>query len=485
MAVLEHLAADPASTLQGLWQLARMPSEALNQVRLTGHDPVLPSSFAVGTAAQSTVAAAALAACELGHMRGMDRQQVSVDMLHAALECVGWFSINGRAPPLFDALSGLYQCLDGWVRLHAVFEHHRYGALRLLGLSMDTTERWQVERAISGWRALELEAVAARAGLVLTALRSFDEWDASDQGKAVSAQPLFSIEKIADAPPLELPPLPGSGKDVLPLHGIRVLDVTRILAGPVAGRTLAGYGADVMLVNAPHLRNIEAIAETSRGKLSTHLDLRNRMGKSRFKELLTGSHVMIQGYRPGGLESLGFGPTKASQVRPGIVYVTLSAYGRDGPWAERRGFDSLVQTAMGFSLAEGQAANPYLGESSNIAVPRALPMQILDHATGFLIALCSSAAIARQQREGGSWHVNVSLAQTGHWLRGLGRVSNGFAVPVSPPDPYLDASDSGFGKLMSIAHSATLSKTPAKWNRPSMPPGTHAPIWPADQVEQQ
>ena len=460
------MASNPPDVLASLWQVAGLPEDALSFAHLTGTDPVLPSSFAVGCAAQATIAAAALAACELGHARGTPRQQVSVDMAHAALECTGWFSIDGRTPDIWDPFSGLYPCADGWVRIHANFAHHRDGALRLLGLEPGRAQRKDAEQALLSWRALDFETAAAKAGLVVTALRSFAQWDATPQGEAVAAQPLMTIERIGDAPPLALPRL---RDDERPLHGIKVLDLTRILAGPVGGKALAAYGADVMLVNSPHLPNIEAIADTSRGKRSAHVDLRERSGREAMSALLDQAHVFIQGYRPGALQSLGFGPAEVAAKRPGAVYLSLSAYGTQGPWATRRGFDSLVQTAMGFNQAEAQA----MGD----AKPRPMPMQILDEASGYLIAMGAAAALHRQQREGGSWHVQVSLAQTGQWLRGLGRIEGGSAVAKPPLEPFLETSHSGFGELRAVRHSAQLSRTPARWVRPSMPPGTHPPSW--------
>ncbi len=457
-----------SEALAGIWRHAGLPEEALSFARLTGADPVLPSSFAVGTAAQSTVAAAALAACELGHLRGTGRQQVGVDMLHAALECIGWFSLDGQVPDQWDAFSGLYRCADGWVRVHANFAHHRDGALRLMKLDPATATRADAEAVMATWRAREFEDAAAAAGLVATALRRFDEWDATPQGQAVAAQPLFTIERIGDAPPLVLPPL---REDQRPLSGLRVLDLTRVLAGPVGGRALAAYGADVMLVNSPQLPNIAAIADTSRGKLSAHADLRAEEGRAALQRLVADAHVFVQGYRPGGIESLGFGPAALAEQRPGIVCVSLSAYGTQGPWASRRGFDSLVQTAMGFNHAEGEAA----GDGK----PKPLPMQILDEATGYLIAFGAAAALWRQQREGGSWHVRVSLAQTGHWLRGLGRVPGGLSIAKPSLAPYIETTASGFGELAALRHSAMLQRTPAAWPRPSMPPGSHVALWPA------
>lgn len=449
--------------LAGLWQLTGLPVEALAFVDLTGADPVFPSSFAVGTAAQATIAAAALAACELGRLRAAARQRVAVDMAHASAECTGWFSIDGKTPPVWDTFSGLYRCADGWVRVHANFAHHRDGALRLLGLDPRCATRAQAESAMLDWKAVRFEDAAADAGLAASALRSFEQWDAMPQGRAVAAQPLFSVDRLGDADRLALPVLPRGAR---PLDGLKVLDLTRILAGPVGGRALAAYGADVMLVNSPHLPNIDAVADTSRGKRSCHIDLREQRGRDAFEALLQEAHVLVQGYRPGALAGLGYGPQELVRLRPGLVAVSLSAYGPQGPWSGRRGFDSLVQTAMGFNDAEGHAA----GDGK----PRPLPMQILDQATGYLIAAVASSTVHRQQRKGGSWHVQLSLAQTGHWLRTLGRVDGGLAATAPSLAPWLADEPSGFGMLRAVTHSAHLSGTPAGHARPSVPPG-HSP----------
>jgi crotonobetainyl-CoA:carnitine CoA-transferase CaiB-like acyl-CoA transferase len=457
---------NPAAVLDSLWQRAGLPGAALPFATQTGSDPVFPSSFHVGTAAQATIAAAALAACELGHQRGVPRQRVSVAMEHASVECTGWFSLDGKVPEPWDKFSGLYRSADGWVRIHANFAHHRDGALRLLGLDPATATRADAEAAMLRWNAVDFETAAADAGLVATALRSVAQWDATPHALALARQPLFSIERIGDAPPLALPPLSPQQR---PLEGVRVLDLTRILAGPVGGRALASHGADVMLVNSPHLPNIEAIADTSRGKRSAHVDLRDAAGRAAMDRLLADAHVFIQGYRPGGLQALGYGVSALAQRRPGIVCVSLSAYGNAGPWAARRGFDSLLQTAMGFNHAEGEAA----GDGK----PRPMPMQILDEATGFLMAFAACAALWRQQREGGSWHAQLSLAQTAHWLRGLGRVDNGLAAKPPSRQPYLETTASGFGELVAVRPSAQLERTPARYSSPSMRPGHAPPHW--------
>lgn len=453
--------------LAEIWNRAQLPPAALQRLRLLGVDPVLPSSFAVGSAAQISLAAAALAACELGHARGQSRQTVTVDMTHAALECSGWFSLNGQTGDPWEKFSGLYPCADGWVRIHANFAHHRDGALQLLGLSADRAEKDDVRAALRHWRAADFEQAAAERGLVVAAMRSFAQWDAHPQGLAIAVQPLFTMERIGDAPPVALAPI---GEQERPLTGVRVLDLTRIIAGPVGGRTLAAYGADVMLLNAPHLPNIGSIIESSRGKLSALLDLRRAADCDAMDSLVSASHVLVQGYRPGGLAELGYGAQALAQKRPGIVVVSLSAYGTQGPWAQRRGFDSLVQTATGFNHAEAQA----FGSTE----PKVMPVQILDFATGFFIAYAAAAALWRQMHEGGSWHVQLSLAQTAHWLRGLGRLQGGVGVQVPARDAFVASYPSGYGELQAIRHAAQLSRTPAGWDRPSMPPGSHAPQWP-------
>lgn len=451
-------------TLTNLWQLAGLPAGALGSVDLPGRDPVFPSTFAIGEAAQSTIAAAALGACELAHARGQPRQRVSVDMTHAAVECTAWFTVESVEPETWGAFSGLYRCADGFVRVHANFEHHQNGALDVLGLDPKTATRADAERALLNWRARDFEDACAGRGLVVAMLRSFDEWDATPHAQALAAQPVMTIERIGDAPPRALPPLPA---DAPPLAGIRVLDFTRILAGPTGGRALAAFGADVMMVNSPHLPNIPAIADLSRGKRSAHLDLHDEADRATLYRLIDEAHVFSQGYRPGGLAALGFGPEEVAARRPGIVYVSLSAYGTQGPWADRRGFDSLVQTAMGFNAAEGESEGK----------PRALPMQMLDMASGFLMAFGAAAALCKQQREGGSWHVEVSLAQTGHWLRGLGRVQGGLQTARPDVTAYAEESESGFGVLRAVRPSARMERARVGYALPSVPPGTSEPRW--------
>ena len=472
-------AVSAAGALAALWHAAGLAPQALGCCDLEGEEPVLTSSFAVGTAAQASLAAAALAAVEIGLLRHGVRQRVAVEMRHAALECRGWFSLDGRVPDPWDKLSGLYPCgsalgAPGWVRIHANFAHHRDGALKLLGCPAGpATERATVAAALQAWRAEDFEAAAAQAELVVAAARDFPAWDAHPQALALAAVPSVSITPIVDTDrAAAVPPVTwgAAPNDAPPLHGLRVLDLTRILAGPVAGRTLAAYGADVMLLNSPELPNIESIADTSRGKLSAFVELKNEAGRAALRRLIGASHVFMQGYRPGALAALGFGPADVARLRPGIVYVSLSAYGPVGPWSGRRGFDSLVQTATGFNLAEAQAF-----EANQ---PRVMPLQILDYAAGYLLAFGAQVALLRQARQGGSWHVQVSLAGVGHWLRGLGRVARAQPEPSPHHDEFLEAYPGGFGAVVALRHAARFAATPARWLRPSMPPGSHPPVWP-------
>ena len=460
-------APDPANVFAGLWRAAGQDDAALAKAEFTGAEPVLPSSFAVGTAAQATIGAAALAAGELWRLRTGRRQRVRVDMRASAIEFRSerYLRVNGKVPDEYhDNIAGLYQCGDKrWVRLHTNLPHHCSGLLTLLGCEHD---RNAVERTLEGWKAETLESAAAEAGLVVTACRSFAEWDAHPQGAAIAKLPLFTIEQIGDAP---AKPLPVAER---PLSGIKVLDLTRIIAGPVCGRTLAGHGADVLLVTAAHLPSmLPLVIDTGRGKLSTSLDLREASARETLTGLVRDADVFVQGYRPGAIAAHGFGPQEIAKLRPGIVYVSLCAYSHEGPWAKRRGFDSLVQTASGLNDAEAQA----FGSSQ----PKALPAQELDHATGYLLAFAAMTALARRARQGGSWHVRCSLAQTGYWLRQLGRIDGMKCSDPRSADvrDLLDEAPSGFGQLTAVRHAATMAETPPRWVRPSVPLGTHPPAW--------
>jgi len=330
-------------------------------------------------------------------------------------------------------------------------------------------ERDDIQAALMQWDGEAFETAAYAGGAVVALMRSRDEWSATPHAKALAELPPLTFEKIGEAPPR---PWPAGDR---PLAGVRVLDLSRVIAGPVAGRTLAVHGADVLLISGPDLPAIPWLTiDTGRGKLATFIELKSEEGRGKLRDLLAQADIFSQGYRPRAIASLGFSPEEAAKIRPGIVYVSLSAYGHAGPWAERRGFDSLVQTTTGFNHAEGQAAG--------IDGPKELPAQMLDHATGYLMAFGAMMGRARQSREGGSWHVRASLAQTGRWLWNLGRVADGLRTADLKGEtvrPFIEEMPSGFGQLWAVSHSAQLSKTPAFWTRPAMPLGSHPPQWPA------
>src|SRR5438477_2029321 len=460
----------PRDILTDLWTLAGGERAALDAVALTGEEPQLPSSFRVAAAAQASIAASGLAAAEIWKLRSGQSQEVAVDMRHAVVECRSerYLRVDGKPPPpAWDAIAGVYKTRDHrFVRLHTNFRHHRDAVCKVLNCK---PERDDVQAALMQWDGEAFETAAYAGGCVVSMMRSYEEWSATSHAKALAELPLITIEKIGDAAPKPWP------KGDRPLAGIRVLDLSRVIAGPVAGRTLAVHGADVLLISGPDLPAIPWLTiDTGRGKLTSFVELKSEQGGGVLRDLLASADIFSQGYRPRALASLGFSAEDAARISPGIVYVSLSAYGHAGPWAERRGFDSLVQTATGFNHAEGQAAG--------VEGPKELPAQMLDHAAGYLMAFGAMMAKARQSREGGSWHVRVSLAQPGSWLWNLGRMADGFKAEDLKGDavsPFVEEVPSGFGSLRAISHSAALSKTPAFWSRPAMPLGSHPPQWPA------
>ncbi|WP_291688661.1 CoA transferase [Bradyrhizobium sp.] len=460
----------PREILAELWTSAGGDAAALDAVTLTGEEPQLPSSFRVAAAAQTSIAAAGLAAAQIWKLRSGQSQGVAVDMRHAVVECRSerYLRVDGKPPPpAWDAIAGVYKTGDRrFVRLHTNFPHHRAAVCKVLDCK---PERDDVQAALMQWEAEAFETAAYAAGGVVAMMRSHDEWSDLPHARALAALPTISVEKIGEAAPR---PWPAGDR---PLAGLRVLDLSRVIAGPVAGRTLAAHGADVLLISGPDLPAIPWLTiDTGRGKLSAFADLKREQGRGVLRDLLAQADIFSQGYRPRALGSLGFSAEDAARINPGIVYVSLSAYGHAGPWAERRGFDSLVQTSTGFNHAEGEAAG--------VEGPKELPAQMLDHATGYLMAFGAMMAKARQSREGGSWHVRVSLAQTGRWLWNFGRVADGLKTEDLKGDavtPFIEAVPSGFGPLRAVSHSAVLSKTPAFWSRPAMPLGSHPPQWPA------
>ena len=461
---------DAFFAFEDLWSRAGCEPAVLERVTLTGEDPILPTDFKIGTAASAVIAASALAATEIWRLRTGRGQSVAVDLRAAVAAFRSERYLRAESQPSLhdrDPVFGFYEASDGrWIQIHSNLPHHRAGALKLLGCE---GTREAVAAAVAKWTAGDLEDAFAAAGLPTGMVRSGAEWRAHPQGQAVASLPLFEIIKIGEAPP-ELSP--GAGPRAL--GGLRVLDFTRVIAGPVCGRTLAAYGADVLLVSAKHLPNLPGLViDTGLGKLSTSLDVRQAGDADRLRSLVRDCDVFCQSYRPGALARLGLGPEDLARLRPGIVYVTLSAFGHAGPWHDRRGFETIIQSVSGMAHEQGMAAGA--------EGPRHLPAQVVDHGTGYLAAFGALVALARRAREGGSYLVRVSLAQTGRWVDGLGRVEGRATreLTLEAVQDLLEDMDSPFGRLRHVRPAARLSETPAFWSRPVVPLGTHPAAWPA------
>jgi crotonobetainyl-CoA:carnitine CoA-transferase CaiB-like acyl-CoA transferase len=448
--------------LAHILELAGLPADMLNHARLQIDPRMLPSSFHVAEAAAATVAASGLAAALLWQLRSGKAQWVDVSTRHAEAAFWGehYLRIDGMEPPdHWGPVAGLHQCGDGrWVRIHANYPHMEAGVLEILGCERSKDA---ARAALKSWSAQDFEDAAAEKGMVVVMMRSPEEWAEHPHARGLAILPLFDIEKIGDAPP---EPLPREGGQAL--SGVRVLDLTRVIAGPVSGRTLAAHGADVLRISSTRLPRdpLSLEIDGGRGKRSAFIDLKAPDGQTQLETLVRSADVFTQGYRPGAIAGRGFSPERLAELRPGIVSVNLSAWGHEGPWADRRGFDSIVQTASGINWAEGEAAGA--------GGPQPLPCQALDHCSGYLLALGAMAGLYKRATEGGSWRVRVALARTGRWLESLGRVPDAFAGGAKAPskvDDLLMAVNSDYGRLDVIRHAARLSETPADSGRPPIP----------------
>ena len=439
-----------------------------------GADPILPTPFRIGEAASASLGAVGIAVTDLWEQRSGHRQEVCVDARRAtaSLRSGNYLTLDGgpvsveRTPVM-----GVYPAKNGrWSYLHCNFPNHRDAALGVLGVEED---REAVRRAVAQWDALELEEAIIAANGAGGMVRSMDEWAQHPQSAAIASLPLLEIDKIADSPP---EPLPEGSR---PLSGVRVLDLTRVLAGPTCARTLAEHGADVLKINGPHLYASPAQEmDTGHGKLSAFLDLREAGDIETLRGLVRDADVFSQGYRPGTLGERGFSPEELAKLRPGIVYVSLSAFGRVGPWAPRRGFDTVIQTVSGITDRQGRL---FPGAAPG---PQFYPVSAIDYVSGYLLAFGAMVALARRAREGGSWLVRASLAQTGRWLVNLGEVPEAELrdVPKEFTADELDSwritTESPAGLLRHLGPALQLSETQPYWARPAVPLGTHEPVWP-------
>jgi crotonobetainyl-CoA:carnitine CoA-transferase CaiB-like acyl-CoA transferase len=426
-------------------------------VEFEGDDPVLPIRYRVAAAACGALGA-------LGIAVSSNKQLVRVNARAAAisLRSARYLRVNGKPPPpVWDPLSGFYPVRDGWISIHCNFQNHRDAAMRVLGAGHD---RARAEEASRGWAGEALEDAIHAAGGCAGFVRSQERWSGHAQALAVAGQPLLEIERIGDAP---AQPLKGSR----PLGGVRVLDLTRVLAGPTCAKSLAEHGADVLKISAGHLPDSGMTdLDTGLGKRSARIDLRNEHEVSLLRNLVRQADVFVQSYRPGALAARGFSPADLASLRPGIVVASLSAWGPTGPWRERRGFDSIVQAVSGIAHASGDGATP-----------RLLPVSAIDYVSGYLMAFGVCVALARRAQLGGSWLVRVALARVGKWIVDRGQASSYRGLPDELPEAELNSlmaeMDAPDGRIRYLKPVLGLSETPPYFARPPVPLGYHRPEW--------
>jgi crotonobetainyl-CoA:carnitine CoA-transferase CaiB-like acyl-CoA transferase len=439
---------------------------------VVGGDPLLPSPHHLGDGAAVARLLTGLAAAELWRLRTGRRQRVSVDAAHAAAALLSFSHVHyhdATLRPTMDraaanlVLAQIFATRDGrHIQLHPSFSD-RAALLDELGLG-DAPTKEDVAAAVARRDAFELEAALIERRLCGGVVLTKDEWAAHPQGRAIADLPVVSITKIGDAP---VEPLPEPGDR--PLAGVRVLDVTRVLAGPTCAKTLAEHGADVLHVSAPGMEtNGPFEVETGIGKRQAHLDLRDDADAARLRDLVATGDVFSQGYRLGALIRKGFGPEQLAALRPGLVYVTENCYGQVGPWAERPGWEQLGQAATGMSHREGGPEGP----------PRLAPAAVNDYSTGFFAAYGAMVALSRRATEGGSWHVQVSLSQTSTWYQRLGDDNDGSQAAAIDVTPFRDEMDTPHvGRISYLRPAVSLSETPPRWDLPPSPLGTHGAEW--------
>jgi crotonobetainyl-CoA:carnitine CoA-transferase CaiB-like acyl-CoA transferase len=446
---------------------ARITFPESADVEITGGDPVLASRYPVGEAAAVALAACGAAAGELWRLRAGRTQRVSVDVRAAAASLVSFLlmRLDGGSPPQRESATNpavaLYECGDGrWIHLHGAFPKLRATTFDVLQCGESADE---ISAAVRTWNAQDLEDALAAAGTCGAMARTAEEWAAHPQGGALASLPAVEVVRIGDAPP---EPLPHGDR---PLSGVRALDLTRVLAGPACGRTLAEHGADVMLINSPELPNVPPfVLDTSHGKLSAFLDLNKPSDAEQLHELIRSTDVFTQGYRSGAMERHGLGPEQVAAERPGIIYVSINCYGHAGPWRERPGWEQLAQTAAGIAVTQGSAEKPQL-----------IPAAACDYTTGYLAAYGVMTALARRATEGGSWHVRASLCQTAMWFTRLDATCDpAQATGLGDTSPLMTTCTTSEGALTHLAPATMMSETPPRWIRPSPPLGADAPEWP-------
>jgi crotonobetainyl-CoA:carnitine CoA-transferase CaiB-like acyl-CoA transferase len=450
---------------------------AAGEVTFTGQDPVLPTQFRIADTCAAVLGGVGVAVNDLWEQRTGRRQRVSVDVRKTAAGLKSseqmqrpdgsgtWRRIVSESHEAMRAITQAWPTRDGrYVLPHFGLPNLKERQLKLLGCEPTPDS---VARAVSKWDALDLEAAIDEALTCGGMVRTNEEWLATPHGKVLAGKPIVELIKIADSDPEPLPP------GLRPLSGIRVLDLTRILAGPICARTLAEQGADVLMIAGAAIPQIpEHVLDTSHGKRSCFLDLKTADGVARLKALVKDADVFSQGYRPGIMAKLGFSPEELAALRPGIVCTSISCYGADGPFSHRAGWEQVAQTMTGL-LHEGRSAD-------RPDRPALLPAAACDYTTGYLAAYGVMLALARRATEGGSWLVRVSLCQSGMFIYRQGKLAHpGFDVGLSEAElaTYRMESQPRSGPLRHLSPILQLSETPARWERPSPVLGGDRPEW--------
>ena len=423
----------------------------------------LDSAFAVTEMAAVSIAAAGLAVAALVEQQAGQCCRVQVDRRLSAFWFAGSLRPTGwKVPPLWDPVAGDYQTRDGWIRLHTNAPHHRAVAEAVIGPAAD---REAMARHVLNWSAQELETAIVESGGCAAQMRSWQEWCDHPQGRAVNAEPLVRWERFAaDGARF------WTGTVERPLAGVKVLDLTRILAGPIATRLLAGFGADVLRIDPPGWEEPGVVAEVTLGKRCARLNLRDTGDRALFERLLADADILVHGYRADALERLGYGDEQRRALNPALVDISLNAYGWSGPWQRRRGFDSLVQMSTGIAR-EGmrwqQASRP---------VP--LPVQALDHATGYLMAAAATRGLSDRLATGRGSDARLSLARTAKWLEQQGTLSAELpllAETADDLDPWPEETPWGLARRLKAP--LRVVGAPLKWDRPASRLGACEAVW--------
>lgn len=458
-----------SQALQHVWKVLGGPPALLDKVSDEGPNGLLAARVPVMHLARATVAACSLAAAELAGRRadvgGTPRVCVDHGAVATAFTSERHLRVGDNPTTPFAPLSRYWPTADGWVRTHANYPHHRTRLLHALGLSEDQEAHDLVAATgdiLSGASAQQVEETVHAAGGLAVAVRTPDQWTDHPQGRAAAAAELVQREQFTDEHHRGFAWAPVR----TPAAGVRVLDLTRVIAGPVATRVLAFLGADVLRIDSPYLpEDPQAHADTGFGKRSITLDLERHADRHTFNELLASADVVITGYRPGALDRYGLSADDLSQRRSGLVTAQLSAWGHDGPWHDRRGFDSLVQAASGIAVLQGDPDGR----------PGALPAQALDHGTGYLLAAAVLRSLTERMETGFGCHLRLSLAATASWLMTLPRVRE--PATEHDPAPWLTNTWSYLGNLHHARSPIAFTGAASDWARPPGPLGADEAAW--------